>query len=378
MRLPLARTGEPVEVRQRRTPFSYWPAGEGKKRDKLQSTLFASDPWFIIKGAVEKCSNPLASAQGLAFLAQAKDFYSAATGSDVRAAKPLLLYYALLNLAKCFVVFKRDAPLTGRVSHGLSEKLPNTLGSIHGDVSVDVTNIASSAFALFAHALGETLPAATAPAITIQVRSQDFLSQILIGHRVFCQGEGINERFVSLDTIDYRCDQNLKALWLRVRLFSDDLTRLGLSRANLTAALGRAGIWVNVACALEKDGRRIIEIEQRATMAYASRALDSLNLLSASVRPALWRSVTAYPPYRKYYVYFNSPTQTVLNQLLSIYIATFFFGSITRYKPERWAGILQSKIGGFVNEFFENQPSQFLYLVTSEFAEQEVARAAIA
>jgi hypothetical protein len=66
-----------------------------------------------------------------------------------------------------------------------------------------------------------------------------------------------------------------------------------------------------------------------------------------------------------------------MSQLLSIYMATYYFGSITRYKPEAFATILSSPIGRFVYEFFANQPSQFLYLMASEFAEQEIARAAV-
>jgi hypothetical protein len=87
--------------------------------------------------------------------------------------------------------------------------------------------------------------------------------------------------------------------------------------------------------------------------------------------------VTAYPPYRKYYIFLPTSAQTMLNQLLTIYLATFYFGSITRYKPEQFDLILKSAIGPFVLEFFSNQPSQFLYLMASEFMEQEVARAAI-
>jgi hypothetical protein len=367
-----------VKVRQRPTPFSYWPAGEGAKREKLQSTLFASDPWFLIRGSINTLTNPSAISQSAAFLSQARDFYWAATNSEVSAAKPLLLYYSFLNLAKCFVVVSNDAALTGRVSHGLSEQLPTSLGAIHGLISIDATNIQTSAFARFAHALGETLPRPAPGKTHVPIRSQDFLAQILIGHRVFCQGEGLKERFVSIDSIDYRHDSAAKQSWLRMRLFSDDLSRLDYRQSNVVTALARSGAWRNVTCEIERDGRKLIEIEQTNSTGYNQRPLSILNDLSSSARPALWRSVTSYPPYRKYYVYMATPSQIIMNQLLSMYIATYYFGSITRYKPESFSEILRSPIGPFVYEFFSNQPSQFLYLMASEFSRQEVARAAIA
>ncbi|MDR6530863.1 hypothetical protein J2800_001602 [Caulobacter rhizosphaerae] len=113
-------------------------------------------------------------------------------------------------------------------------------------------------------------------------------------------------------------------------------------------------------------------------IAYGHRPSQALEQLSGMTRSRMWRSVTAVPPYRKYYVYQASPTQFLMNQLLTMYLATFYFGSITRYKPEQFEFILRSPIGPFVFEFFANQPTQFLYLMASEFMGQEVAKAAIA
>jgi hypothetical protein len=118
-----------------------------------------------------------------------------------------------------------------------------------------------------------------------------------------------------------------------------------------------------------------IEAEMTTAIVYSHRPSQALDRLS---RSRLWRSVTAFPPYRKYYVYQALPTHVLLHQLLTMYLATFYFGSITRYKPEQFDLILRSPIGPFVFEFFTNQPAQFLYLMASEFIGQEVAKAAIA
>lgn len=377
MRLLAPRAGEIVRVRQRPTPFSYWPTVQGARREKLQSTLFATEPWYLIRSRTEKITDPLAKRQVDAYLAQAKDFFNAAQSSEVSAAKPLLLYYSILNLVKCFVVTKRGSAL-GSIHHGLSEKLPTTTGAIHGSVSVDITKSPqTSAFVLFANALGATLPVPTPPSTHVQIRSQDFLAQVLIGHRIFCQSEGMIERFVSLDHVDYIHAPNDGVVWLRVRAHADDFTRLNYPLTTLSKELTGSLTWRNVICKITENERRIIEAETVETINYGQRPSQIIGQFSRKAANKLWRSVTAYPPYRKYYLYKAASRQTVLHQLLSLYLATFYFGSITRYKPEEFELILKSPLGPFVYEFFTNQPSQFLYLLASEFVEQEVARAAI-
>lgn len=378
MKLQDARAGEVVHIRQRPASFSFFPTYQGSKREKLHSTLFATEPWHIVRHELEKIGDPTAQRQALAFLAQARDFFTAAESSDVSAAKPLLLYYSFLNLAKCLVVKKRGAAL-GTVNHGLSEKLPTTQGAMHGNVSIDITKSpGTSAFVMFANALNATLPVPPAQNTHIQMRSQDFLGQILIGHRVFCQAEGLTERFISLDRIDYMHEPNSKEAWIRARAYADDFTRLGYPMTGLSKSLNDGQTWRNVKCEYIIDGRRIIEAELTDTITYNHRPSQALDQLSGMTRSRLWRSVTAVPPYRKYYVYQSQPTQILLHQLLTMYLATFYFGSITRYKPEQFDFILRSPIGPFVFEFFNNQPTQFLYLMASEFKGQEVAKAAIA
>lgn len=378
MKLPDPRDGEVVNIRKRPTPFSFFPTYQGTKREGLQSTLFATDPWNLIRHNLESIANPAAQHQAQAFWVQARDFFNAAQNSDVNAAKPLLLYYSFLNLAKCFVVRSTGAPL-GTVHHGLSEKLPTTAGAIHGNVSIDINKSpATSAFVMFANALGVTLPTVTAPNTHVQMRSQDFLGQILIGHRIYCQAENIIERFVSLDRLDYLQNPATKEVWLRARAYADDFDRLGYNMTSLSKQLKAALTWRNVKCDTRIDSRRIIEAETTTTIQYGDRPSQVIGQLSKSTRSRLWRGVTSYPPYRKYYIYQETSTQMVLDQILTIYLATFYFGSITRYKPEQFDFILKSPVGPFVFEFFSNQPSQFLYLIASEFLQQEVARAAIA
>jgi hypothetical protein len=378
--LPQPRDGQIVRVRSKPIPFSYWPTDPGTRREKIQSTLFATDPWSLILRQVESelSENSTALSQATAFLRQAKDFYSSAMNSNVDAAKPLLLYYSFLNLAKCFSVFKSRSPIIGKLGHGLSEKLASTGNVLEGGVNAVG---GPGAFALFAQALGQ--PAPLPPPIQGQVHptysSRDFLSQILVGHRLYCQGADILERFVSIDKIEIRQSSTSQDLYLWSRLFKDDLQRLGYSQQALLSRTGLAEGWRNVSCDQVVDSRSMIAIEEVATHHFPNRPSEALGEVVKSPKSLLWRSVTSNPPYRKYYVYFSSQTQNqnIVHQLLSIYLSTYFFGSITRYKPEHFRSILSGPMGTFVSEFFINQPPQFLYLLASEFLGQEVSRAAI-
>ena len=306
MKLPSARDGEDVIVRHKRIPFSFWPTYEGSRREGLQWTLFASDPWFLIDSYLLELDEGAAKDEARALLLQARDFYRAATNSEIAAAKPLLLYYAFLNLAKCLAVYRAEAALGARVMHGISEKLPSTPGSIYGDANILRHQDAFSAFKKFSDALGDDLPNAVAPATTVPLRSQDFLAQILIGHRVWCSGQGINERFVGLEAIRYRHNPDTREMWVTAWVNKDDLTRFSYSQKAAATALnvGKGGEFKNVISErVGEDGRQLVEFELAAPEVYPNRPSEMLQPLALKVRKSLWRSVTSYPPYRKYYLY---------------------------------------------------------------------------
>jgi hypothetical protein len=62
---------------------------------------------------------------------------------------------------------------------------------------------------------------------------------------------------------------------------------------------------------------------------------------------------------------------------MSIYAITFYLGSITRYRPHHFDTIVQGSLGHVIEEFVSGQPLQFIYLIASEFAEQEVTKPSI-
>jgi len=120
-----------------------------------------------------------------------------------------------------------------------------------------------------------------------------------------------------------------------------------------------------------------VRFEMSAPVKYGARPSDVLNATVNRVRGDFWRSVTIVKPFRKYYVYVADPGDIVLPQLCGMYLIFFHLGSVTRYRPDQFDELVSGPYGAFIREFIENQPNQWLYMLASEFAEQEITRAAV-
>ena len=136
MKLLRPRVGTDVLVRHKRIPFSYWPTFQGRSREGLLWTLFASDPWFQIEATLENMTDNQAYEEAYAFLIQARDFFKAATHSEISAAKPLLFLLWFPQSGEMFGDLWADASLGTGIKHGVSEKLPVTPGAIYGDANI--------------------------------------------------------------------------------------------------------------------------------------------------------------------------------------------------------------------------------------------------
>ncbi len=102
--LPDAREGSVLKIKGRLVEFSPWPVARTTRRYGTQSRIFVTNPWAIIRGAINKRCPASAKAQAHAFRDQAEDYFNAARNAGLLAAKPVLLYYSLLNLAKTYVL----------------------------------------------------------------------------------------------------------------------------------------------------------------------------------------------------------------------------------------------------------------------------------
>ncbi|MFZ2656074.1 MAG: YaaC family protein [Victivallales bacterium] len=378
-RVTKARKGKRIEILQRPLPFSYWPMYRGKRRFGLQSTVFVLDPWTIIRACIDRRCPEAVKPEAFSFLEQAQDFYKATTTAGIIASRPLLLYYCFMNLAKAFSLTVKQQSNFDQAQHGLSERLrppQKELENAYLQVYKS-PNARSSALNLF----DEFMKAMTGSGL---LADKDFdlpvlLPQVILGHRLWADAKDVPERFVAIHEIRFYEDSTRKEIWLSIDIFADDLTRLSVSHAKLLKEARLFGKFQEVKTEAKIKGRKLVRFEQLQPRNYSHRASDEVANLVADIKPMLWTTVASVSPYRRYYVYLAPVAEhdQILPQLLSIYAITYYLGSITRYRPHHFDKIIRSMMGARIEEFISSQPLQFIYLMASEFAEQEVTKPSI-
>lgn len=349
------------------------------RRYGLQSTLFALDPWTIIKANIQTRCPSGARPEALASLEQAQDFYSASMAASVIASRPLLLYYCFMNLAKAFALTVQQQATFNQAQHGLAERItPGGRELVDAFLQAHKSpNARTGDFNLFDELL--QVLSGTGLASTQDFHLARLLPQIVPGHRLWAEATNENERFISVHQIRFNEDKKTKEIWLSLYFFSDDLTRLNVTPAKLLRESRLQGKFRHVRSPRKISGRKMVCFEQITPRVYTHRAADEIAKLAIELKPFLWATVASVPPYRRYYVYLAPVPEhpQILPQLLSIYAITYYLGSITRYRPHHFDSIIESDLGPRVLEFISGQPLQFIYLIASEFAEQEVTKPSI-
>lgn len=375
-RTPKLRIGSAVTIKSRPIEFSYWPTYRTSRRYGLHSRIYAADPWALIQVSVRtKCPAP-ARDEALASLEQAEFFYRSAVGSREWAAKPLPLYYCFMNLAKAFALLRAVRPTFDRAQHGVSEQLGaggKELVDAYLEAFPSPGGRGPNIFADFGQALGAS-PLST----RVSYPLLSLLPQVVPGHRIWCEAVDADERFFAIEAIPFTHSSAPKEVWATLEILQDDLDRVGKTRKDLLQETGLKAIAREVEGYEQfPSGRPVVRLEQTQPIAYSGRTADKLADVVAVLRPYIWSTAIALRPFRRYYVYASPATEHPhrLPQALSIYAITYYLGSITRYRPQHFAKILSGQFGEFVQEFLSSQPSQFLYLMASDFAKRDVARA---
>jgi hypothetical protein len=374
-RLPVAHVGNALQVRGRNLAFSYWPMYK-TTRFGLQSLIFSANPWAIISSSIQKSAPPASKAAAAAFVSQSEDFFRAATTAGVAAAKPVLLYYCFLNLVKAYLLHIGQCATLDNGRHGLSEQLRPGGAELTGaflkgyPTTARETNIFHE-FLLSVRGTG--LAAQT------DFDLPHILPQIVAGHRLWCVASAKRERFIAIHRIEFVEHKPTKRLWARIFIYADDLSRLGITHQGLLTEARLTGSWREVKIPYPTEDRRLLCFEQINTVAYQQRPSDAVPGLVASLRKELWAVITSVPPYRRYYLYLAPAAEaaSVLPQTVSLYALMYYLGSVTRYRPHHFDRIVADNYGAHILELITNQPTQFIYLLASDFAGQEVTRPAI-
>jgi hypothetical protein len=373
--LPKARLGMRLQSDGVHPPFSVWPVTAGQQ-PKLQHRIFSADPWPVIADAIQqRCPKRLKDV-AFAFQEQAEDFYQSALDGKILHAKPLLLYYGMLNLAKARILTEDLASPDYKPHHGLSESAK--LREIQGaKIKLIERGNMPSLFSDFARAIG-----GNQLTLKKQYKLGEIFPQILTGHRLWCSAQQTRERFVGIESLDIlfqsggSIDGPIRDVWVRIRINENDLAPLGVAATELIERSGLGNRWQLVTD--DDDDYGMVCLEQKAR-AYQSNPTEVVENLMIELRPKLWSSVLIVPPYTKYYLYV-SPTlrrKEVMPQLLSMYLTMFFLGSITRYRPHHFGPLIRGNFGAFIEGVVNDIPRQFLYLIASTFLRREIAKAAI-
>jgi hypothetical protein len=328
------------------------------RRFGLQSRLFASEPWNVIEHAVHSDCPAAQRDLALAFLEQARDFFTAGEVGRVHASKPLLIYYSLLSANM------------GNHHHGLSTDLSAGAGPTGVKITAFQTGSTINLFDMLLTALtGSGLSSRT-------VYDLDrLLPQVLLGHRLWCEAADASERFIEVRGLQFRESKNRKEVWARFDIQRSEYLRLDYTQKKMIAGARLSQLWESVSPSTPNAAT--LRFQTNFVIPYTHRPSDVVNSVAAKVKYSLWRSITIMPPFRKYYIYVADAADLLLPQICSIYLIFFYLGSITRYRPNHFDELISGSYGAFLREFIENQPNQWLYMLASEFAEQEVTRAAV-
>ena len=378
--LPQARDGERLETLRRPTPFSFWPTQRRRAHAKAQSILFSLDPWLLLKEVVARKCEDKRRAEALACLEQSRDFFVAGTEKGIESARPLALYYSYMNLVKTFCLTRGNAPSFDQAQHGLSTR-PDTRGRTGLDYSV-LAAYPSPNKKRQRQVFAELKEALTGQKIGAQLELElkHVLPQILPGHRLWGQAAGQNERFISFHEIQFWYNKETHQVWLRLYLVAHDLSRLHIGHREFLKRSALEPDFREVQCNNSKDGHSLICFEQICPEEYpVQHPADVLDKLVNMIKHRLWATITVVPPYRRFYAYLcpQAERDSLLPQILSVYALTYYFGSITRYRPQDFESLLRGKFGPRIQDFITGQPLQFLYLMVSEIARQDITKPSI-
>jgi len=367
------RNGAPLRIGREWVSYARNVVAPGAATFKLQHRFFVNDPWAIIADAIHRAL-PDGRTRDIAhsFRRQAEDYFRAATIGHELAVRPVLLYYAFLNLSKAYAVARGNTGLAGRAFHGVSSP-PSRPRQIQGAlIKFDRPGPARPGVfqELLKHLDGNV------SVLNSDLKLGRLLPQILPGHRLWCDAANRQERFIPVEKFEVLHASRTKQVWLNLYLDNDDLERLGISMAR---ALAEGDLATEFEIAHDPVREDLVCFQQRTPQSYSTDAAEALFRVVGRVRNSIWETVKVASPYRKPYIYCSPTAERTarLPQMLSVYLLMFFLGSVTRYTPLHFEDLLESRYGPLFETFISESPTQFLYLMASEILDREVSKPAI-
>jgi hypothetical protein len=364
------RAGDALKIGRETVSFGRHMLMQHGSTYELQHRLFVNDPWELIAEAIHRAV-PSQKSRHIAhsFRRQAEDYFRAATIGRELAVRPVLLYYAFLNLSKAYALTQGNVTLLGKAVHGMSAA-PKPRAILGSSIKFDKSNRVG-VFQELLRFLGGNA------AFTNRDAPLGYLlPQILPGHRLWCYATSRVERFFTVQRFDVLHAPATKEVWVNIYLDRSDLERVGASEVR---ALSDCDFGQEFEVAAGISPRYWTCFQQRTMTSYTTDPAEALAQIGSKMRTKIWETVKIDSPYRKLYVYCcpAAEKRARLPQLLSIYLLMFFLGYVTRYTPGYFEDLLDSKFGPLFETFVSESPMQFLYLMASEILGREVSKPAI-
>jgi hypothetical protein len=202
------------------------------------------------------------------------------------------------------------------------------------------------------------------------IKVADLLEQIILGHRLWCDTERKKERFLRLAAIHYY--KSSSSIWIKLYLYKDELVRLDLNQSDIMKLADLDNDFQQINEHISINDRECVCYEQVTPLSFSRLPSEKLNQLSSILKNKIWEVLIDNEPYRKYYLFLNHDRIQTMNQLCSSYALSFYFSSITRYRPKQFADFLLTNNGPQIKEFINNQIYQTVYSMASEFSQRDI------
>jgi hypothetical protein len=346
------KVGKPVKVRGLPVPFTFWPEAYLER-----GRLVTSDPWACLMGHVHQTAKSIARRNlAIAFLEQAQDFHHAAKAAPRMGSKPLLHYYSFMNLAKLFLALRTSLDLK-RCAHGLGEPARNigrklTIASQAVKIS-DSSTKRLQLYREFIEECGFAVPVKPKPTKVI-----DLLEQIVGIHRITSHTLKRNRQYFPITNIMFEFDRQNKKAWITLYV---NRAEVGKAAADVRK---HSTSFVEVE-SLINDQRRY----ESKPMRYTKSPIQVLRQLVLNTWKDIWSELRP-GGYRFWMSSIDNRKRRA--QLASGYQTMFYFGSVSRYRPDDFYKLAEGKHGWMVQEFINTQPVQFIYFLGSGIVNAEM------
>ncbi len=330
----------------------YFPFGS----EPGSSIVLSAEPWTFLRAYFRKnidktrSENKYRFQRALYYSGLAEEFCRAAEVTRLPA-KATLVYYGILNLAKCFICVKRKKLGDSVEHHGLSPSDKN-------DADIRITKKDRghvSIFHEFAEALGSPTPH------QCHYKFNDFLLHIPEVHEVSYRLGLLPDNKRNLLPIDIAILSDEEEDWLFTEMtyWKKHGVRLNTDKVHKDNRLRYFREPREVS-----DGRIILRCKRRKKLIWRSYKRIYRNICSDYKSLDIVTLLTR-DGYR-YYCDLNSPKY---HHLAYSFMALFYLGTVTRYNPAQTELLLNGELRPVVSEMLTLAPKQFIYQLTSYMTE---------